>query len=202
MNPMLTLFLDLASSDKIFALVGDKKTELIVPIDDQKQEEVLMETLESMLLTQHKTFSHLTHIACVVGPGGFTSLRVGVALANALSYSLDIPSTPIHLSDLYAIRISRQDFVWVHTTKKTHLFVQGFGAYRSFASEATLMKLDDLLTSVPSNAHVIGEVIPEHRERLHLHTLDRSLEETLPSFLTRKTYQKGQILMPWYGREA
>lgn len=199
---MLTLFLDLASHDKVFALVSDAKTELILHIDDQKQEEKLMETIEYMLGKQEKTFSDITDIACVTGPGGFTSLRVGVSLANALSYTLDIPSASLHLADLYAAQMDQKDFVWLHTTKKTHLFVQGFGVYRPFASEVALMKLDDLLRSIPRNAHLIGEVIPEHRERLHLHAPDCSLEQILPLFLSNVGYKKDQNLMPWYGREA
>ncbi len=199
---MLTIFIDLASSAKFFALVSNEKTLSILAIDDQKQEEILMETIESMLRGQHKNLSDLTHIACVLGPGGFTSLRIAIAMANALSFTLDIPSTGIHLSDVCAARMHQKDFLWVHTTRKSHLFVRGFGVHTKISPEESLMKLDDVTALIPKNAPLVGELIPEHCKVLHLTTPDRSIEETLPLFLPDLIYQKGQILMPWYGREA
>jgi tRNA threonylcarbamoyl adenosine modification protein YeaZ len=199
---MLILFIDLASSAKSFALTDAKKTLSMLPINDQKQEEILMETIESMLKQIGKNLSDLTHIACVLGPGGFTSLRIAAAMANALSFALHIPSVGMRLADLYAAQMETKDFIWIHTTRKTHLFVQGFGIHKKIWTEPTLMKLDEVVTSLPHDAHIVGELIPEHRERIHLHAPHHSLEQALPSFLSHLDYKKDQNLMPWYGREA
>ena len=38
---------------------------------------------------------NLTHIACSIGPGSFTGVRVGVSTARALSQVLNIPAVPV-----------------------------------------------------------------------------------------------------------
>ncbi len=95
----------------------------------------------------------LTHLACVVGPGGFTSLRVGVSCINALSWSLKIPSAGIHLSDLYAARVPTNSFLWLHSTKRTELFVRGFGSFSREWPQPTHITLDNFLSqlSCPSS---------------------------------------------------
>lgn len=48
--------------------------------------------LLSQTLTKHNIkVSDITHIIVATGPGSFTGLRVGIAIANALSYLLHIP---------------------------------------------------------------------------------------------------------------
>src|SRR5260221_569253 len=83
-------------------------------------------------------------IACVLGPGGFTSLRVAVGLTNALAGTLDIPSCGIHLSDLYAALSMEKDFLWLHSTKKKELFARGFGFFQSTFPEAKCFGIDEI----------------------------------------------------------
>ena len=51
----------------------------------------LLKELEKFLTTHGVTLSQLTNIKVATGPGNFTSLRVGVAIASALSFALNIP---------------------------------------------------------------------------------------------------------------
>jgi len=60
----------------------------------QKQKlgsQVLLPMIVKILKKNKVTFSDLTAIEVNIGPGSFTGTRVGVAVANALGYSLDIP---------------------------------------------------------------------------------------------------------------
>lgn len=43
----------------------------------------------------------LTHIACSVGPGSFTGVRVGVSTARALSQVLNLPAIPVGTLDAF-----------------------------------------------------------------------------------------------------
>lgn len=102
---MHTLFLDFSSGTKVVGLVLPNGRANLTPIDDHTNEVGLMDTLLALLKAHHVALTDLKRIAVTVGPGGFMSIRVGIALANALSWSLKIPLAGIHLSDLWKARI-------------------------------------------------------------------------------------------------
>src|SRR5258706_8340697 len=72
-------------------LTIDAKEYLIEqPIDHQKAQVVL--PLLDKLLKEHKLkITDITAIEVNPGPGSFTGLRVGIAIANALGFLLKIP---------------------------------------------------------------------------------------------------------------
>jgi len=51
------------------------------------QSEKLLSAINSLI----KNRNQLKGVGIVVGPGGFTAVRIGVAIANALAYALKIP---------------------------------------------------------------------------------------------------------------
>ena len=53
--------------------------------------DTLLLKIEELLLTNSLSKSDLTAIVAYEGPGSFTGLRIGLSVANALSYSLNVP---------------------------------------------------------------------------------------------------------------
>jgi tRNA threonylcarbamoyl adenosine modification protein YeaZ len=214
-SSMKCLFIDLASNKGLLALVTEKSVIAAEHIDKRIGDQELMPKVISVLGVGRWAWEDLTHIACVVGPGGFMSLRVAVALANTLADQLKIPIAGMHLSDVYHARMSNEElvmsnYVWVHSTKKTELFVRGFGEYAQTWSVATHVKLEDLLNVLRRDvpfAHLpwVGELIPEHIDTLTsavgaLRAMPlQPVAEILPTFLYHQEF-KQQILEPWYGR--
>lgn len=205
---MRALFLDLASHDGLLACVTEERTAASVPVDHRIGDAELMPTIQEMLERATWSFDNLDHIACAVGPGGFTSVRVAVAAANTIAWALKIPSRGIHLSDLYLSRISasKSPFLplwWLHSTRKQELFVRGFGQCASRVPEARLERIDALLPQLTPGDLWTGELIPEHRSLIEARGLTatalRPLTETLPSFLAAGEYMRA-LLQPWYGR--
>lgn len=231
---MRILFLDLASHSTVpnegacIACVSGKKTEAIRFIDHRIGDDGVIPFIEDVLKEAGWQLSDLTHIACVTGPGGFTSLRMAVTLANVYSDQLNIPVGGLHLSELYGARSSfpppgpppnpppgppghpppeeegsRKDFMWIHATKKTQLFVRGFGAYEDLWNEPTLVSMEELLEKYPPNAPFAGELLPEQRVALaskHPQELPLlPLSDALPGILSGLDYTEDQLL-PWYGR--
>lgn len=89
---MNTLIIDTSSNEKIVVglKIDGKEGILEQPIDKQKAQVVLPMVQE--LMKKHKlTFNNIAAISVVTGPGSFTGLRVGIAIANALSFSLGVP---------------------------------------------------------------------------------------------------------------
>ncbi len=52
---------------------------------------VIHQKIEKVIEQQGKTLHDLRGIVIYQGPGSFTGLRIGISVANALAYGLDIP---------------------------------------------------------------------------------------------------------------
>lgn len=59
--------------------------------DYNKADLNLLSFLDTFLKEQHITLKQITHIGVMAGPASYTQLRVFVATANALAWSLKLP---------------------------------------------------------------------------------------------------------------
>lgn len=194
---MRILFVDIASHDGLIALCTEEAVIALKSIDHRIGDHELIVFFESVLKKAKWKSGELTHIACVIGPGGFTSLRTGVAFANALAWSLKIPIVGVHLSDLYAVRATQPSFLWLHSTKKNELFVRGFGTYGQKWPEPIHVLLDE----ISENIYWCGELLSEHIRSSWKDMPLRSVKRILPQFLQEQTYTDKSVV-PWYGREG
>jgi hypothetical protein len=201
---MRTFFLDLAGNPGTLACV-DSAVRAIAVADRKISDADLLPLAEKTLRDAGWTWESVERIACVAGPGGFMSLRVAAAFANALAWERKISVASIHLSDLCFARSSLDACVWIHSTKKLELFTRGFGSFSSLWPEPMHLRLEEFLTTIPAHTPLIGELIPEHVQALGEHgcTLQalRPLEEILPAFLQERSYTAA-LVQPWYGREG
>lgn len=89
---MNILYIDTSSNQEITISleINGKKHELKEKIGDKKAQVVL--PMIERLLNNHKiSIRDIGEIRVHTGPGSFTGVRVGVSIANALSYALKIP---------------------------------------------------------------------------------------------------------------
>ncbi len=56
-----------------------------------RQSDTLVKELDSLMRSSGTSISEINLIGCVIGPGNFTGLRSGIAVAKAISFSLSIP---------------------------------------------------------------------------------------------------------------
>lgn len=68
-------------------------SETVDSVEDFNQfgSQVLLPMIEKMLEKNKLEFKDLTAVEVETGPGSYTGLKVGVSVANALGYSLNIP---------------------------------------------------------------------------------------------------------------
>ena len=200
-SPVRTFFLDLASSAGTIACCDDA-VRAALPADRRIADHELQPLVAQALAQATWTWDDVERVACVIGPGGFMSLRVAVSFCNALAWLRAIPIAGIHLSDLYAQRAA-QSFIWLHSTKKQEVFVRSFNS--PLWPEPTHLSLDAALAALPSGAAIAGELIPEHHEAFQAAGAQLlpllPLADVLPEFLSKLTYTD-QKLAPWYGREG
>ena len=115
---MNCLFFDIASHCATFAVVSENHVLILKEVDAVVRDDELPILVEGVLQEAALSMQDLTHVACVTGPGGFTSLRVAVTYANVLSDQLDIPLAGLTLADLFSARCSDSSAIWIHSTKR------------------------------------------------------------------------------------
>ncbi len=201
---MNTLFLDLAGNPGLVACVAEKEVRAAREADRRITDADLVPLLETLLQEAQWDLHGVERIACVTGPGGFTSLRVAAAFTNALAFALNVPVAGVHLSDLKNVQCAQEDLLWVHSTKKTELFVRGFGSYAKAFPEAAWMELGRLGERYPQGAPWTGELLPDHERFLSswgaVRAEAKDAKEILPAFLGSLKYEE-KNLVPWYGRK-
>ena len=84
----MRLQIDTSNNQKIILKLGKKQW---VKTYDSPRDQDLLREIDKFLKTEKLTLKDISKIKINLGPGHFTSLRVGVAVANSLSYALNIP---------------------------------------------------------------------------------------------------------------
>lgn len=88
MKGKLKLYIDTSSSEKTIIKLDNLE---LVENSRVQHSQVVLPMIEKLLATSHKQLADITEIDVFEGPGSFTGLRVGVAIANALGFALKIP---------------------------------------------------------------------------------------------------------------
>lgn len=83
----MNLYLDTSTPETILKL--DNKEYRYVFANDLAEK--LLSFLRDKLAENHKTFTDITEITFMSGPGSFTGLRIGAAIVNTLASELNIP---------------------------------------------------------------------------------------------------------------
>ena len=95
------LFID--TSDNKLIKVGltiDGKEDLTEQAIDNRRAQVVLPLVEALMKKHKLALKDLSEIKVNVGPGSFTGLRVGVAIANTLGFLLKIPINGKKAGDL------------------------------------------------------------------------------------------------------
>ncbi len=89
------LYINTSQSEKIVLALLDKKGEILelksIKAKYKQSEKLLSEINKLKVKSKKLKVEYLKGVLVVIGPGGFTALRIGVATANALAWSLQIP---------------------------------------------------------------------------------------------------------------
>lgn len=119
---MYTLFIDTHYKDVVICLFKDnnllsKEVELGV----RNTSVVTMPLVDKILKDNNILPKNLNKIAVCVGPGSFTGTRIGVTIAKALAYTLNIDI--VKLTSLDLIAINTKDNVYVASEENNGFFI-------------------------------------------------------------------------------
>lgn len=70
--------------------------------DKRAASAVLLPAIDDLLARTHCAPKDLDFLACVVGPGSFTGIRIGVSTVRALGYALGLPTLGLHAMQVLA----------------------------------------------------------------------------------------------------
>lgn len=85
------LAFDTSGSWLTVALSMDGNFKFIQSLSKSRQVDMLVMEIDDLINSTGNSISDINLIGCVIGPGNFTGLRSGIAVAKALSFSLSIP---------------------------------------------------------------------------------------------------------------
>ena len=89
---MVTLILDTADNKKItIGLIIDNKKDTQTKNIIHNNAQVILPMIDNFLKKHSLSPKDISEIRINAGPGSFTGLRVGIAIANALSFVLKVP---------------------------------------------------------------------------------------------------------------
>ncbi len=113
----------------------------------------------------------LQAIACGLGPGSFTSLRIGLALAKGMAVSLKIPLLGIPTLDYLAAGqpLLKMPMAAVLPAGRGRLAVGWYannGTRWISQGEATIMTAEDLSAQISQPTYICGEFDAEERQAL------------------------------------
>ena len=153
---MITLAFDsTAKAASVAVTDGDKLLALYNIDNGLTQSELLLPMAENMLKNLKLTFNDVGLLACAVGPGSFTGVRIGVALVKGIAFGKNIPCVAVSTLDELAENLSGLDgiIVPVMDARRQQVYT---ATYRG--KGGTLDKL------TPDRAIAISELAQELKE--------------------------------------
>ena len=96
---MKTLFIDTTDNTKIIiSLAIDGEKDRVIKQLKRQRSQIVLPVIETLLEKHNLRLQDITNIQVHTGPGSFTGVRVGVSIANTLSFSLGIPANGINVA--------------------------------------------------------------------------------------------------------
>lgn len=142
---------------------------------DRKHSEVLAPLIEQMLTVNETPTGDINSLAVSVGPGSYTGLRIGVALAKGMAAARDLPLVPVTTLDTIAaasmtanrrlplvvtVPAGRGRVIWA-------LYHCEGGEWR-IASEMKLGSWDELLGALAMPCTISGEIDEDGLQKLEV----------------------------------
>lgn len=118
------LLINTAIKNKVLVAIAEKNriTKKIEKQVEYHESEKLLGWIDQLLKQAKLGLDDLEGIAVVTGPGSFTAIRIGVVVANTLSWSLDIPIKGFKIGErIDYTKISSKKLVQPHYNKAPNI---------------------------------------------------------------------------------
>ncbi len=169
---MLILAIDTSSPVGSVALRDQKGlTGLLTVSVDLTHSEGLMPAVDTLLLRTGKDVEQLTAVACTIGPGSYTGLRVGIATGQGIAFARNLPC--VKLSSLTTLAwnfpFSGYPVCPVLPARKGWLYAQIFEWKENVFQEKTeelYVQPEELIKEIDSPILIYGPGLEPYRSFL------------------------------------
>jgi len=162
-------FLSFETSTKIFSLALSQD-EKVLRFRNLKSalvlEDSILPTVDKMLDSAGIKFSQIDGFAIALGPGSFTSLRVGLSTIKAFAMSTGKPVVGIPTMDIIAkgVDLGESDEICVLNDARRGKVYACFYGPKGKKSDYLLTTLDDVLDKVHGKTLFVGDAIGIYRK--------------------------------------
>ncbi|MBI5422277.1 tRNA (adenosine(37)-N6)-threonylcarbamoyltransferase complex dimerization subunit type 1 TsaB, partial [Candidatus Peregrinibacteria bacterium] len=200
--------IDTITDESGIALVHPGKTIGFEPLESRHSSDGLFFAIDRLFKAAGIKPSDLDGVVVMKGPGSFTSVRVGVAVANPFAHQLNIPIAGLTTDEFYAHKTEDPDFLYLQTMNREEVYTVGFGKYQS-KIKTPILPLADL----PEGKGIpwLGQLSPEHQAALpegyKAITNPKNTQDTWASvcdsvFKSKKAQKAYELVEPYYAKEA
>ena len=152
----MLLFLDIISSIPEFCVIEDNKVILQQKITQDESDRLSDNIIQSYIEINKRLnlTKNLKKISSTIGPGSYTSLRVGSAFISGIMISNKIPYSPISIEDIINFNSKK------HSKKNLGVFItssnnQEFLCYKNDNNVMEYNKIESNKYSIPKHIELI-----------------------------------------------
>lgn len=165
---MLCLAIDASGAAGSVALIKDNALLYeTVLVKERAHAALLAPMVDQALQLCSYTVEDCDVVACVVGPGSFTGVRIGTALAQGLAFAADKLCAPINaLETLAHAQVGFNDWVCpILDARGGQVYAAAFVQGKRVMEDCAL-PLADLLDRVPKHTLFVGDGVPVHQQAI------------------------------------
>lgn len=192
------LGIDCSGVNASLSLLTANGTEYHQSENTPRQADVIFPMLEKLFSQANIKADQLTAIGVITGPGSFTGIRVGLALAQGLADGLNIPAYGM---DAFAAQRGKTENAFtVLESKRAELYVQHGD------DEPQMLLADQIIRFTENgNLNIVHNLMPDHPLIKILGEASRINMALIAAQFAKKQFEAGQkseMLSPYYVREA
>ena len=195
----MLLFLDIISSIPEFCVIDDNKIILQQKITQSETDKLSDNIIQSYIEIDKRLnlTKNLKQISTTIGPGSYTSLRVGSAFISGLMISRNIPYYPLTIEDILNFNAIK------HSKKNLGVFItssnnQKFFCYKIKDNNMKYYKIENNKYSIPKNIDLILFNKSKINENNELEQMKFSFFEEFYNNYNNFTFKKNIIIEPIY----
>ena len=195
----MLLFLDIISSIPEFCVIDDNKIILQQKITKSEKDKLSDNIIQSYIEIDKRLnlTKNLKKISTTIGPGSYTSLRVGSAFISGLMISRNITYYPLTIEDILNFNAIK------HSKKNLGVFItssnnQKFFCYKIKDNNMKYYKIENNKYSIPKNIDLILFNKSKINENNELEQMKFSFLEEFYNNYNNFTFKKNIIIEPIY----